>query len=77
MEPVPRTCQQGKVFNSDVRFSKNEVRLGRLKYKTSVFFFKTFIDNIQEVCYTKVYEIVLNGGFLHEFLYADPDRDEK
>ena len=30
--------------------------------KKSVFFFKTFTDNIQEVRDTKVYKIVLNGG---------------
>jgi len=44
-------------------FHQKLSRIGRLKYKTSVFFFKSFIDNSQEVCYSKVYEIVLNGGF--------------
>jgi len=30
--------------------------------KTSVLYFKTFTGNIQEVCYTKVYKIILNSG---------------
>jgi len=49
-----------------------------LKYKTSVFFSSKHLqNNIQDVCYTKVYKIVLNGGFLHEFIYADSDWDKK
>jgi len=35
--------------------------------------FKTFTDNIQEVCYTKVYKKFSMVKLLHDFLYADPD----
>jgi len=49
--------------------------LGRLKYKTSVFFFKIFTT--KKFFYTKVYEIVLNGGFFAWVFYADADWDGK
>jgi len=74
-------CRQGKdilTVMSDLHQKLSRIEAFKINdqhgysNKTLVFL-QTYTDNIQEVCYTKVYKKFSMVELLHDFLYADPD----